>query len=75
MRFTLTTLLIALFAAVTMAVAPQFYDVIISVPNDAPRSTLEEAMEKVRNTDGAEIKHVYSTLQAGLPLHGWTASC
>jgi hypothetical protein len=71
MRFTLTTLLIALFAAIAMAVTPQLYDVIISVPNDAPKGTLEEAKEKVRNTEGAEITHEYSELR----LNGWTASC
>lgn len=45
-----------------MAVAPTFHDVIISFPNDAPSSLLEEAKEKVRNTKGAKITHEYSTL-------------
>ncbi|KAF2443779.1 hypothetical protein P171DRAFT_486499 [Karstenula rhodostoma CBS 690.94] len=64
MRFTLTSLLVALFAAVAMAVTPQLYDVIISVPNDAPSSVLEDAKEKVRNTEGAQITHEYSIIPA-----------
>lgn len=61
MHFALSTLLLALFAAVTMAVAPAFHDVIISFPKDAPGHLLEDAKEKVRNTKGAKITHEYSS--------------
>ena len=61
MHFALSTLLTVLFAAVAMAVAPTFHDVIISFPNGAPGHLLEEAKEKVKNTKGAKITHEYST--------------
>lgn len=65
MRSALASLIVALFAAVAMAVTPQLYDVIISVPNDAPSSVLEDAKEKVRNTEGAQITHEYSMWYPG----------
>ncbi|KAJ4347829.1 uncharacterized protein N0V89_009199 [Didymosphaeria variabile] len=47
-----------------MAVAPALHDVIISFSKDAPSSLLEEAKEKVRNTEGAEITHEYTIIPA-----------
>ncbi|KAF9731881.1 hypothetical protein PMIN06_005523 [Paraphaeosphaeria minitans] len=64
MRFAFTSLLVALFAAVAMAVTPQLYDVIISVPEGSPSGMLEEMKEKVRQTEGAQITHEYSIIDA-----------
>jgi hypothetical protein len=60
MHLTLSTLLVLLFAAIAMAVAPTFHDVIISFPKDAPSHLLEDAKKKVKDTKGAKITHEYS---------------
>ncbi|KAL1601407.1 hypothetical protein SLS60_006320 [Paraconiothyrium brasiliense] len=62
MRFAITSLLTALFAAVAMAVAPVLHDVIISFSEDAPSELLEAAKEKVRNCEGAVITHEYTII-------------
>ena len=59
MHITSSTLLLAFFAAVAMAVTPAFHDVIISFPKDAPGHLLDDAKERVRNTKGAKITHEY----------------
>lgn len=58
MRFTTLSVLTALFAATTMAAAPQ-RSVIISFPNDTPDHIVEEAKEGIRKAKGV-ITHEYS---------------
>jgi hypothetical protein len=58
MRFATLSVLTALFAATTMAVAPQ-RSVIISFPNDTPDHIVEEAKEGIRKAKGV-ITHEYS---------------
>lgn len=58
MRFATLSILTALFAATTMAAAPQ-KSVIISFPNDTPDHIVEEAKEGIRKAKGV-ITHEYS---------------
>lgn len=58
MRFATLSVLTALFAATTMAVAPQ-RSVIISFPNETPDHIVEEAKEAIRKAKGVII-HEYS---------------
>jgi hypothetical protein len=59
MRFTLFTLLVALFAAVAMAVPPKMISVIISFPNDTPDHIVQSAKDMVTKAKG-KITHEYS---------------
>jgi hypothetical protein len=58
MRFATLSVLTALFAATTMAAAPQ-RSVIISFPNETPDHIVEEAKEGIRKAKGV-ITHEYS---------------
>ncbi|KAJ4289719.1 hypothetical protein N0V90_011049 [Kalmusia sp. IMI 367209] len=62
MRFALISFIVALLAAVTMAVPPNFYDVIISFPKEAPDYLLDEAKQAVRNGKGT-ITHEYTIIK------------
>lgn len=58
MRFALLSFVLALFVAITMAVAP-LQPVIISFPKEAPDSLLESAKEAIKKAGGV-ITHEYS---------------
>lgn len=58
MRFATLSVLTALFAATTMAAAPQ-RSVIVSFPNETPDHIVEEAKEGIRKAKGV-ITHEYS---------------
>jgi hypothetical protein len=59
MRFALFSIIIALFAAVTMAVAPELHSVIISFPNETPDHVVQSAKDMVLAGKG-KITHEYS---------------
>ncbi|KAJ4378668.1 hypothetical protein N0V86_005539 [Didymella sp. IMI 355093] len=61
MRFATLSVLTALFAATTMAVAPQ-RSVIISFPNETPDHIVEEAKEGIRKAKGV-ITHEYNIIK------------
>lgn len=58
MRFVLTSLFVALFAALAMAVAPH-KSVIMSWPNDTPDSVVADAKQAIIDAKGV-ITHEYS---------------
>ncbi|KAH6642424.1 hypothetical protein C7974DRAFT_420714 [Boeremia exigua] len=66
MRFATLAGLTALFAATTMAGAPQ-RSVIISFPNDTPDHIVEEAKESIRKAKGV-ITHEYNIIK-GFAAH------
>ncbi|KZM24603.1 uncharacterized protein EKO05_0008699 [Ascochyta rabiei] len=66
MRFATLSVLTALFAATTMAVAPQ-RSVIISFPNETPDHIVEEAKEGIRKAKGV-ITHEYNIIK-GFAAH------
>ena len=61
MRFATLSVLTALFAATTMAAAPQ-RSVIISFPNETPDHIVEEAKEGIRKAKGV-ITHEYNIIK------------
>ncbi|KAJ4987543.1 hypothetical protein SVAN01_07000 [Stagonosporopsis vannaccii] len=66
MRFATLSILTALFAATSMAVAPQ-RSVIISFPNETPDHIVEEAKESIRKAKGV-ITHEYNIIK-GFAAH------
>ncbi|KAK3074581.1 hypothetical protein LTR53_002859 [Teratosphaeriaceae sp. CCFEE 6253] len=61
MKFTFSCILLALFAALCLAAAPQ-KQVIISYPADTPNSVLEQAKAEIIKAGGA-IEHEYSLIK------------
>ncbi|KAF2129134.1 hypothetical protein P153DRAFT_367406 [Dothidotthia symphoricarpi CBS 119687] len=61
MRFTILSVLIALFATFAMAAVPQ-KSVIISWPNETPDHVVEEAKEAIRKANGV-ITHEYNIIK------------
>ncbi|KAF2250627.1 hypothetical protein BU26DRAFT_517454 [Trematosphaeria pertusa] len=61
MRFALLSFVLALFVAITMAVAP-LQPVIISFPKEAPDSLLESAKEAIKKAGGV-ITHEYNIIK------------
>ncbi|KAK5107121.1 hypothetical protein LTR62_001711 [Meristemomyces frigidus] len=63
MKLSLTNLLLASFAAISLASTPQDHNqVIVSYPKDTPTAVIEEAMEAIRKAGGT-IEHEYSLIK------------